>query len=389
MATFSRRTAHDSDPNVVARALRERRAAGKAVCDLTESNPTRTGLPYDETRLLGALADPRGLRYSPEAFGLASARSAVQALQRDTGFEIPIEHILLTSSTSEAYSFLFKLLCDPGNSIAIPRPSYPLFEHLATLEGVRAESYALAYDGAWHIDFEHLKRVIGPETRAIVVVSPNNPTGSFLKRDELDRLTAFGLPIISDEVFSSYALGEDARRVPSVLETDAVPVFALGGLSKLAALPQMKLAWTCFRGPASWLAEAVPRLELVADTFLSPGAPVQWALPEILAARAPVERALNTRIRHNFATLVAALAGSAAAPLFLEGGWYATLRLPSLWDEATWVLTLLNEDGVLTQPGWFYDFLDGPMLVLSLITSEPEFALGVARIAERVRLAVG
>ncbi|HTA90286.1 MAG TPA: pyridoxal phosphate-dependent aminotransferase [Polyangiaceae bacterium] len=389
MATFSRRTAHDSEPNVVARALRERREAGKAVCDLTESNPTRTGLPYDETRLLGALADPRGLRYSPEAFGLASARSAVQALQRDTGFEIPLEHILLTSSTSEAYSFLFKLLCDPGNSIAIPRPSYPLFEHLATLEGVRAESYALAYDGAWHIDFEHLNRVISPETRAIVVVSPNNPTGSFLKRDELDRLTAFGLPIISDEVFSSYALGEDARRVRSVLETDAVPVFALGGLSKLAALPQMKLAWTCFRGPASWLAEAVPRLELVADTFLSPGTPVQWALREILAARAPVERALNARIRHNFGALLAALAGSAITPLFLEGGWYATLRLPSLWDEATWVLTLLNEDGVLTQPGWFYDFVDGPMLVLSLITSEPEFALGVARIAERVRLAVG
>jgi alanine-synthesizing transaminase len=389
MATFSRRTAHELEPNALARALSARRARGHPVCDLTESNPTRTSLPYDAARLLAALADPRALQYEPEALGLESARRAVQDLERARGFEISLDRILLTSSTSEAYGFLFKLLCDPGDSIAIPRPSYPLFEHLATLENVRARSYDLAYDGAWHIDFEHLRRVVGPDTRAIVVVNPNNPTGSFLKRDELERLVSFGLPIISDEVFSGYALSVDARRARSVLDTDEVLVFALGGLSKLAALPQMKLAWSCARGPAAELADAFLRLELVADTFLSPNTPVQLALPEILSARAPVERALNARIRRNFATLRAALDGSAASPLFLEGGWYATLRLPALWDEARWVLTLLDEDGVLTQPGWFYDFVEGPMLVLSLITSEPEFALGVGRIAERVRLVAG
>ncbi len=388
MAMFSRRAAHDPEPNSLTRALRERRTQGLPVCDLTESNPTHTSLPYDEARLLRALSDPRALRYEPEALGLPSARVAVQALQREQGFEVALDRILLTSSTSEAYSFLFKLLCDPGDEIAIPRPSYPLFEHLAGLENVHAVSYTLAYDGAWHIDFDSLRRVFSPRTRAIVVVSPNNPTGSFLKRDELLRLSSFGLPIISDEVFASFALGADARRARSVLETDEVLVFALGGLSKLAALPQMKLAWSCARGPEAALAEAFSRLELVADTFLSPNTPVQLALPEILAAREPVERALNARIRRNFATLEATVAGGAATPLFLEGGWYATVRLPSVWNEAKWALTLLDRDGVLTQPGWFYDFLDGPSLVLSLITDEREFALGVGRIAERVEIAV-
>ena len=388
MATFSERTAHDSEPNSLTRALSERRARGLPVCDLTESNPTRTGLPYEDARVLRALADPRGMHYEPQSLGLPSARAAVQSLQRAAGFEVPLERILLTSSTSEAYGFLFKLFCDPGDEIAIPRPSYPLFEYLARLENVRSTSYTLDYDGAWHIDFDSLRQCLSPRTRAIVVVSPNNPTGSFLKRDELERLVSFGLPLISDEVFSSFAQGSDARRARSVLETDAVLVFALGGLSKLAALPQMKLGWSCARGPERELDEAFRRLELVADTFLSVNTPVQLALPEIFAARAPVERALNARIARNFAELLATFAGSAASPLFLEGGWYATLRLPSLWDESRWLLTLLSEDGVLTQPGWFYDFSGGPQLVLSLIAEEPEFALGVGRIAERVRLVV-
>jgi len=389
MPSFSRRTAHDSQLNSLTRALHERRARGLPVCDLTESNPTRTGLPYESARLLRALSDPRALRYEPQAFGLESARSAVRELQLAQGFDVALDRLLLTSSTSEAYGFLFKLLCDADDEIAIPRPSYPLFEYLATLEQVKTASYALAYDGAWHIDFDSLRKCLGSRTRAIVVVSPNNPTGSFLKQDELERLVSFGLPIISDEVFASFALGDDARRARSVLETDEVLVFALGGLSKLAALPQMKLAWICARGPKKELSEAFERLELVADTFLSPNTPVQLALPEMLAARTPVERALNARIARNFALLTASFVGSAATPLYLEGGWYATLRLPSVWDEATWLLTLLNEDGVLTQPGWFYDFSTGPVLVLSLITVEPEFALGVARIAERVKVVVG
>jgi alanine-synthesizing transaminase len=383
---FSRRTSHESEPNALSSALRARRAAGLAVCDLTQSNPTLTDLPYDGARLLAALGNPRGLVYEPAAFGLDSARAAVQGLQSEAGFELSREQIVLTSSTSEAYAFLFKLLCDPGDAVLIPQPSYPLFEHLAGLENVSAAPYALAYDGSWHIDFDSLSRALSPRARAIVVVSPNNPTGSFLKKNELARLASFGLPLISDEVFSDFALGPDSRRARSVLETDDVLVFALGGLSKLAALPQLKLAWLCAAGPRGPLSQALARLELVADTFLSPNTPVQWALPEILAARAPVTAALNARIERNFARLAAAFRGSPAHPLFLEGGWYATLRLPALQDEADWALSLLEQDGVLTQPGFFYDFLEGHQLVLSLITEESAFALGVARIAERVRV---
>lgn len=385
MVRFSRRTEHETEPNVLARALTERRQAGLPVFDLTQSNPTVTDLPYEREGLLKALSDPRALRYEARSFGLESARAAVQQLQRAAGFQVPLEHILLTASTSEAYSYLFKLLCDPGDEVLIPEPSYPLFAHLAMLENVRTASYALRYDGAWHIDFDSFERALGPEARAIVVVSPNNPTGSFLKHDELARLASFGLPIISDEVFSSFALAADPRRARSALETDAVLVFALGGLSKLAALPQLKLAWLCAAGPRAVLSNALGRLELIADTFLSPGTPVQLALPQILSARAPVERALNARIQQNYALLTASLRGTAATPLFLEGGWYATVRLPALLSETAWVLTLLREAGVLTQPGWFYDFDGGTQLVLSLICDESEFAFGVARIAERVR----
>jgi len=382
---FSRRTQHESELNALSLALRARRAAGLLVCDLTQSNPTLTDLPYERARLLAALSDARSLVYEPASFGLISARSAVQGLQRAAGFELPTEQIVLTSSTSEAYGFLFKLLCDAEDEVLIPRPSYPLFEHLAALEHVRVSNYELAYDGAWHIDFDSLARARSARTRAIVVVNPNNPTGSFLKRDELERLVEFGLPIISDEVFSSFALGPDARRVESVLSTDEALVFALGGLSKLAALPQLKLAWLCAAGPRAPLSEALARLELIADTFLSPNTPVQHALPEILSARLPVERALNARIARNFTQLSALLRGTAATPLFLEGGWYAVVRLPALRSEAEWVLGLLEQDGVLTQPGWFYDFTSGAQLVLSLITDEATFALGVTRIAERVR----
>jgi len=382
---FSHRTQHETEPNALTVAARARRAAGLPICDLTQSNPTLTDLPYDRARLLAALSDARSLVYEPASFGLLTARAAVQGLQRSLGFDVPAEQIVLTSSTSEAYAFLFKLLCDADDEVLIPRPSYPLFDHLAALEHVKVTNYELAYDGAWHIDFDSIERARSPRTRALVVVNPNNPTGSFLKQDELARLLELGLPIISDEVFSNFALGPDPRRVRSVLETDAALVFALGGLSKLAALPQLKLAWLCAAGPKLELADALSRLELIADTFLSPNTPVQHALPELLGSRLPVERALCARLARNFAVLVSALQGTAATPLFLEGGWYAVVRMPALLNESEWVLGLLEQDGVLTQPGWFYDFPRGAQLVLSLITEEVPFALGVACIAERVR----
>lgn len=386
---FSRRTQHESEPNALTRALRQRRALGLPVCDLTQSNPTLTGLPYPAERVLSALSQVQSLRYEPAAFGLESARQAVRDLHAESGIALPSERVVLTSSTSEAYSYLFKLLCDAGDEVLIPRPSYPLFEHLATLEHVSAVNYELGYDGAWHVDFDSLERALGPRTRAVVIVNPNNPTGSFLKQSELARFSSYGLPLISDEVFSSFSHSEDPQRVHSVLESEEVLSFALGGLSKLAALPQMKLAWLCTSGPRAAVLGALQRLELIADTFLSPSTPVQLALPELLRGRAPVAAALKERMARNLASLEAALRGSAASALFLEGGWYVTLRLPSLRTENEWVLSLLEEDGVLTQPGFFYDFVAGTQLVLSLITEEAPFALGIGRIAERVRRVCG
>ncbi|HEY2410213.1 MAG TPA: pyridoxal phosphate-dependent aminotransferase [Polyangiaceae bacterium] len=381
---FSRRTEHDSRSNSIASAVAERQARALPTLDLTVSNPTQTGLPYAEREILDALADACCLRYEPHAFGLPRARTAVAELLRADSFDVPIEHILLTASTSEAYSFLFKLLCDPGDEILLPAPSYPLFEHLSHFEGVRAVFYELAYDGAWHIDFDSLERARSARTRAIVVVNPNNPTGSFLKRRELARLVQFGLPIISDEVFASYALLNDRERVSSLLEHAGSLVFSLGGLSKLAGLPQLKLAWTAIQGPRVQVAEACRRLELVADTFLSPSAPVQHGLAKLLALRHELSAALRARIARNLSALCAALKGSAATLLHLEGGWYAVLRLPAFCDESAFVIQLLREDGVLVQPGFFYDFPNGQHVVLSTITPEADFREGVRRLAARV-----
>ena len=380
--SFSRRTEHESEPNALSLALSARRALGLPVCDLTQSNPTLTDLPYDRPRLLAALSDERSLVYEPASFGLVGARRAVQGLQRGVGFEIPIEQIVLTSSTSEAYGFLFKLLCDAGDEVLIPQPSYPLFEHLAALEQVKVAHYELAYDGSWHIDFDSLERARSSRSRAVVVVNPNNPTGSFLKRDELRRLVELGLPIISDEVFSSFALGPDPRRVRSVLETDSSLVFALGGLSKLAALPQLKLAWLCAAGPKAELAEALSRLELIADTFLSPNTPVQVALPQLLDFGAQRHVQVKKRLLQNTATLLRLTENSPVNVWPAQGGWSAVLRLP-LTVSDDWALVLLDEQRVLVQPGWFYDFTDDRIVVVSLLTEEDDFAQGIERLVSR------
>jgi aspartate/methionine/tyrosine aminotransferase len=292
---------------------------------------------------------------------------------------------MLTASTSEAYAYLFKLLCDPGDEVLVPAPSYPLFDHLAGLEGVSLVPYRLAYDGEWHVDVPHLRAAVGAKTRAILAVSPNNPTGSYLKRDELAAMAALGLPIVSDEVFAAYPLKVDARRAESALEAARETlVFALGGLSKLAGLPQMKLAWTCIAGPEAPRDEALARLELIADTFLSPGTPVQAALPRLLAAGARTRAAIAARTRTNLEVVRRACAGSAASVLDVEGGWYATLRVPHTCSEEAWVLALLERDGVYVHPGWFFDFAEDAVLVVSLLTPEPALAEGIARIVARV-----
>jgi aspartate/methionine/tyrosine aminotransferase len=365
------------------------RSEGRTVIDLTTSNPTRAGIPYARDAIVGALADPRVLDYAPEPFGIASARAAIAEALLADGQAVDPARIMLTASTSEAYSFLFKLLCDPGDAVLVPAPSYPLFEHLATFESVRLVPYALAYDGGWHVDLPSVIRAIDERTRAILVVSPNNPTGSYLKKDELAALAATGLPIVSDEVFAHYPLRADPRRATTALEAAGAAslVFAMSGLSKLAALPQMKAAWTCIGGrDPSFVAEAIARLELIADSFLSVSAPVQHALPALLASGRTAETAILARVRANLARLRErqARAGRAATILDCEGGWYATVRLPRTRAEEAWALDLLERDGVYVHPGHFFDFVDEAYVVVSLLTPESSFDEGISRLLARV-----
>lgn len=342
------------------------------VLDLTESNPTRAGFAYPTEEILGALADARAMEYDPQPRGLASAREAVARYYGD----VPASRILLTASTSEAYANLFKLLCDPGDEILSPRPSYPLFEFLAGLESVRVAQYPLRYDGAWHIDFDALERAITPRTRAIVVVNPNNPTGSFLKRDEWEKLEAFGIPILSDEVFCDYALIPDQSRVRTLAGASNALTFSMSGLSKIAGLPQMKLGWIVASGPGH--EAALERLELIADTYLSVATPVQAALPRILEVSAAVRNQITERTRANLARL------KPAHPLRVEGGWYATLHVPNTKTEEDWALDLLGRRDVLVQPGFYFDFESEAFLVLSLLTRPEVFEEGLKRILEEI-----
>ncbi len=362
MLRLSERTAFDGRPNVLARALAERRPE----LDLTVSNPTRVGLEYPAEAILAALADPRALRYEPLPFGLPAARAAAAAVMGGAP-----ERTVLAASTSEAYGWLFKLLCDPGDEVLCPSPSYPLFAHLAAFEGVRLRPYRLAYDGAWHVDLDSVRPT--PRTRAILVVSPNNPTGSYATAGELEALAARGLPLVVDEVFAPYRLVEGGA--PRALEAPGT-VFALGGLSKQAGLPQMKAGWVSVGGPGA--EDVLARLELVADTWLSVGAPVQHALPALLASS--VEGRILDRVRGNLGRLRAALAGSAVEVLRVEGGWSAVLRLPGTRSEEAWVVGLLREQGVLVQPGWFYDFEGGPYAVVSLPTPPGVLDEGLRRV---------
>lgn len=346
--------------------------------DLTGSNPTRAGIAYPP-ELLGVLerahADAR--TYRPEPFGLPTAREAVARL---TGADPA--NILLTASTSEAYAFLFKLLCDPGDAVLVPAPSYPLFEHLAELEGVQALPYRLAYDGAWHIDLPSLERALSPRVRAVIVVSPNNPTGQYLRETERDALAALGLPLISDQVFAPFPLLRDAPApVPS---HDGCLTFTLDGLSKRAGSPQLKLAWTVVSGPERARREACERLELIADTFLSVGSAIQHALPGVLELAPAVAAAISARCRQNLARLEQSVRAAPLTLLRAEAGWSSVLQLPAVASEEALVLGLLRDQSVLVQPGWYYDFEREPYAVVSLLTEPSVFREGVERLVEHV-----
>ena len=342
--------------------------------------PRRLNYPREE--LLATLADPRALSYDPDPHGMLFAREAVSAYYAQRSVGVSPSRILLTASTSEAYSYLFKLLANPGDEILVPRPSYPLFDYLAALESVAVRQYSLRYDGVWHIDFPALARAITPRTRAIVVVNPNNPTGSYLKLPEWEHLQTLGLPILSDEVFSDFAFAPDLQRVTTLAGQNSVLTFSMSGLSKIAGLPQMKLGWIVASGPDH--PAALDGLEWISDTYLSVSTPVQLALPRLLNAARPIQEQIRAQTRSNLEHLRENLLASASPCrcLSIEGGWYAVLEVPRIRTEEEWVLQLLAEKDVLVQPGFFYDFESEAFLVLSLLTPPAIFTEGLRRILE-------
>jgi aspartate/methionine/tyrosine aminotransferase len=383
---FSHRTARPRAPNALAVLLAQSPAPH---FDLCGSNPTTAGIQYPpELWRCVERAVAESHVYHPEPFGSAAARAAVARHIAETraGPQPAIEDILLTASTSEAYAFLFKLLGDPGDEVLVPAPSYPLFEHLAELEALKLAPYRLAYDGAWHIDLDSVQRACTSRTRALIVVSPNNPTGHYLSPAELARLEQLGLPILSDEVFFEYPLLAGAR---PATPPERCLGFRLGGLSKLAGSPQLKLAWTILSGPEAQRREARERLELIADTFLSVSTPIQHALPALLAAAPLVSEAIGARCRHNLSQLAQLSASSPLTLLRAEGGWSAVLQLPNVVSEDDFVLGLLRDEGVLVQPGWFYDFESQPFCIVSLLTEPSTFRAGCERLVAYVTRIAG
>jgi alanine-synthesizing transaminase len=384
---FSARVPADLSPNRLSLAVAAARAAGDRFIDLTETNPTRAGLAYPP-RLVEALASPASLAYRPHPFGLESARRAVAEGATAAGAPLDPDRLILTASTSEAYSFLFKLLCDPGDEVLVPAPSYPLFDHLCRLDGVGVRTYALEYHGTWSPDVPALAAEVGERTRAILVVSPNNPTGSFLGRDDLAGLAGLcrerGLALVGDEVFADYPIDPRPDRV-GVLQQDEALAFSLGGLSKSAGLPQMKLGWIAAGGPGPLVRQALERLEIVADAYLSVSTPVQHAAGALLAAGREVQGLILERVRRNLEVLAAtARRASSCSLLRVEGGWSAVLRVPATRPEEALVLDLLERDRVLVHPGYFFDFPREAFLVVSLLPDPDRFQEGLDRLFTRL-----
>ena len=380
----SSRLPSDLTLNATTRTLDALSRRGIAVDDLTESNPTRVGFDYPPD-LLRELASPAGLVYTPQPLGLPVARRAVAADFARRGFDVPSDRVALTASTSEAYALLFKLLCDAGDQVVVPRPSYPLFEHLTVLESVEAVPYRLEYHGTWRVDLEHLRHTLTERTRAVLVVSPNNPTGSFLHRDDLIDIAALcasrDLLLIGDEVFADFPL-DPSPAAASVLDAEGIAVCSLGGLSKSAGLPQLKLGWIGFAGPK--VEELLAAYEVVADTYLSVGTPVQLALPSLLSRSAEVRGQIQARTRRNLESLRAAAASvPAITVLTCEGGWSAVLQVPAIRSEESLVLSLLTDDHVLVHPGFFFDLEREAFLVVSLIVEPEIFDRAIAKLLAR------
>lgn len=385
---FSQRTNWRLSPNALSLAIEEARASGQQILDLTVSNPTEAGMCHDAEIVLAALANPEAMHYDPQPLGLLGARQAVCLYYRESHeVDLDPERLILTTSTSEAYSYAFRLLCNPSDEILVPKPSYPLFEFLADLSDVKFIPYPLLYDHGWQIDLDSLYKAATVRSRAVILVHPNNPTGSFVSTTETAALNAFcrdrGLALIVDEVFLDYS-HDGAPRRSFVRNPDAL-TFTLSGVSKISALPQMKFAWVATSGPEEMVAGAGARLEIIADTFLSMNAPVQLAAAVLLDQRKQIQPILRDRLRVNLAELDRQVAGHpSCARLVVEGGWYVVLRVPAVESDEDLAIRLLREASVSVHPGHFYDFPNEAHLVLSLITEPADFSEGVARMLEVV-----
>jgi hypothetical protein len=386
---FSSRTSWQLTPNRLSSEIEELQSKGLPLLDLTESNPTRCGFAFDKQAILEALANPQALSYAPDPRGLLLARQAVASYYAERGIAVDPGQIFLTTSTSEAYSYVFRLLADPGDTVLVPQPSYPLFDFLAGLNDVRVVPYPLIYDQTWQIDLATLEKRMETRARALLVVHPNNPTGSFVRRCELAELLACcqrqDMALVADEVFADYSLGADPQRVVSHAAISEALTFTLSGLSKISALPQMKLAWLVVNGPSELLRSGLARLEIIADTYLSLSAPLALALPRLLETRHTLQPQILARVTSNLKLLDARLAsGQSVSRLGVEGGWYAILRLPSIRTDEEWAMELARKDSVLVHPGHFFDFTSEGHLVISLLTKPEVFEEGIARILTRV-----
>jgi alanine-synthesizing transaminase len=385
---FSSRVPGDLGPNSVAAAVERMRLSGHGFDDLTVSNPTDAAIEYPDG-LLAGLSDHESLLYEPQPFGLPLAREAVSVEYAHRGVRVPSSHIVLTASSSESYALLFKLLCDPGESVLVPTPSYPLFEHLTRLDCVHALPYRTEYHGTWTIDLEDLRYAIDETTRAILVVSPNNPTGQWLKREELaalvDVCAAHHLVLVGDEVFGDYPIDPAPGAVRSVLDQGDVLTVSLGGLSKSVGLPQLKLGWMALRGPASLLQSALMRLEIASDAYLSVGTPVQVAAPALLRAGHDVRLQIRQRVLSNYRHLLEAVGRHPSCQaLRAEGGWSAVLRIPHTMPEDECVIRLLERQHLLVHPGYFFDFPRDGYLVVSLLTRPDVFRGAIHRLLTAV-----
>lgn len=380
---FSTRTNWNLTTTRLAEGLARLRASKRKLIDLSASNPTDCGFRYDGGSILKAFINPAALKYSPDPRGLRSARMVVGEYYLSIKENVAADDLILTTSTSEAYSFVFRLLCNPGDELLIPSPSYPLFDFLAELQDVKLVRYPLFYDHGWHIDFHALRQAITPRTRGIILVHPNNPTGHYTKQVERDTLNEIcaehDLAIVADEVFLDFDLTGAA--VHSFVSNQGALTFTMSGISKIAGLPQMKLAWVAVSGPEDRKREALARLEVIADTFLSMNAPIQIAAPALLAQRHGFQDQLMARVRANLAELDSQLAEQTkCSRMEVEAGWYAVLRVPAIRPDEDLALELLETSGVYLHPGHFYEFAGDGYLVVSLITPERDFEEGVEQV---------